>query len=303
MKYDVVIVGGGVAGSILAKQLTWAGKRVLVLEAGTNLAETWEGYDSYLQNFYTQWLKTDQAPYGLNPNARFPQGIPDNHGKPAPMDDYVVSAGAMGFPASYVRQLGGTSLHWTGTMLRMMPSDFKLATLYGQGRDWPIGYTELSPYYNRAEWEIGVAGSAAEQTFSGVEFDPGYDYPMQPIPASYMDQRMAGRLDGMSVEESGEEFVLKLVRLPQARNSTPNPGYQPAGALGRRAVSSRWQTGVRLRRLPGPDLAGPAPPSRPGRPHLVLRPPPRRRSLSDRLSPPVAMCPPRVVTCSPPCSL
>src|SRR5439155_5434490 len=43
-------------------------------------------------------------------------------------------------------------------------------------------------------------------------------------------------------------------------------------------------------------------PPRPGRPHLVLRPPPLSRSLHDRLSPPHAACPPRVVTCSPPWS-
>src|ERR1051326_1863045 len=240
MKYDVVIVGGGVAGSLLAKQLSWAGKHVLLLEAGLNLAGTWDGYDSYLQNFYTQWLKTDQAPYGFNPNARFPQSLTQNDGKPSTEDEYIVSKG-MTYPGSYVRQLGGTSLHWTGTMLRLMPNDFRMATLYGQGRDWPISYDDLNPYFNRAEWEIGVSGDVADQSIGGIHFDQGYQYPMQRIPVSYMDQRVGKVLDGMTVEECGQEFTLSVRSLPQARNSTPNDGYRPAGAVGRPDYGQRCE--------------------------------------------------------------
>src|SRR5439155_12959730 len=95
------------------------------------------------------------------------------------------------------------------------------------------------------------------------------------------------------------EVVLRLVA---GRPPPRRPAPTGASTLGGRTLPPGWQTGVRVRRLPGTDLAGPASPPRPGRPHLVLRPPPLSRSLHDRLSPPHAACPPRVVTCSPPWS-
>ena len=97
--------------------------------------------------------------------------------------------------------------------------------------------------------------------------------------------RLAHRRASPSWSGRRSEVVLRLVPgRPPARR--PAPTGSPA--LGCRTLPSRWQTRIRLRRLPGPNLAGPASPSRPGRPHLVLRAPPRRRSDLDRLSPPRA---------------
>ena len=70
------------------------------------------------------------------------------------------------------------------------------------------------------------------------------------------------------------------------RRSPTSPAGPPA--LGGRALPSRRQAGVRVRRLPGTDLAGPAPPPGPGRPHLVLRPPRHR----PRPPPPPGLRPP-----------
>src|SRR4051812_25855883 len=90
-----------------------------------------------------------------------------------------------------------------------------------------------------------------------------------------------------------------VLRLVPGRPPPRCPAPTGPPTLGGRTLPPGWQTGVRLRRLSGTDLAGPPSPPRPGRPHLVLRPPPRRRSVSDRLSPPRATSPPRVVNCSP----
>ena len=46
--YDAVIVGGGVAGAIVANQLSQAGQRVLMLEAGPAEDLTVRGYEEYL---------------------------------------------------------------------------------------------------------------------------------------------------------------------------------------------------------------------------------------------------------------
>ena len=55
--YDVVIVGAGIAGAILAKKLGEKGKRVLLLEAGMNTGSTWAGYNSYMDTFYNSLIK------------------------------------------------------------------------------------------------------------------------------------------------------------------------------------------------------------------------------------------------------
>ena len=67
------------------------------------------------------------------------------------------------FMSDYLRMLGGTSLHWQGTSLRLVPNDFRMQSVYGHGLDWPIGYDDLEPAYRRAEEEIGVSADVEDQ--------------------------------------------------------------------------------------------------------------------------------------------
>ena len=65
--------------------------------------------------------------------------------------------------------LGGGTRVWQGMAWRFMPEDFAMASTYGvpEGStlaDWPFGYDELAPYYERAEWEIGVSGEEGPLT-------------------------------------------------------------------------------------------------------------------------------------------
>jgi choline dehydrogenase-like flavoprotein len=57
---------------------------------------------------------------------------------------------------------GGGSNCWFGTTPRMTVEDFSLQSKYGQGRDWPISYADLEPYYCDAEDMIAVSGDSAE---------------------------------------------------------------------------------------------------------------------------------------------
>ena len=74
--YDAVIVGSGVSGSIMAKQLVGAGFRVLVLEAGLGRDFSQKGYQRYLENFYGTPYKDNNSPFPRNPNAEMPR-VPD----------------------------------------------------------------------------------------------------------------------------------------------------------------------------------------------------------------------------------
>ena len=52
VSHDVVVVGAGVAGALLAKRLTSSGLRVLVLEAGPATPWSFEGYTRHVETFY-----------------------------------------------------------------------------------------------------------------------------------------------------------------------------------------------------------------------------------------------------------
>jgi choline dehydrogenase-like flavoprotein len=68
-EHDVVIVGAGIVGSIIAHEAASAGLRVLILEAGTEDSLTYTGYQQQLRRYYDALFKTPEAPWAFNPNA------------------------------------------------------------------------------------------------------------------------------------------------------------------------------------------------------------------------------------------
>ncbi len=59
-----------------------------------------------------------------------------------------------------------------GTALRMLPKDFCTKKEYGLSVDWPISYSDLSRYYEMAEYEIGVSGDVSEHGEYGRRLFP-----------------------------------------------------------------------------------------------------------------------------------
>jgi choline dehydrogenase-like flavoprotein len=232
-EYDVVIVGAGISGALIAKQLGAAGKSVLILEAGL------DGQGSYgevLERFYLAQAKVPEAPYDPPIAVADADGIqrPSNPsdmavGRPStlmldernwqdPSQAYLDQQGRLAFASTYERGGGGTMRHWLGTSLRNVRNDFRVKTLYGVGEDWPIGYDDLEPWYGKAEAEIGVAAAVADQAYLGIEFAPGYQYPMPPIPNSMVDQAVAAGLARMAPVEG---IQLEVANTPAGRNSIP----------------------------------------------------------------------------------
>jgi choline dehydrogenase-like flavoprotein len=243
--YDVVIVGAGICGAILANELGRRGKRVLVLEAGGDAGMTPEGYQSYVERFYTSNLKVPNSPYPNSSNAPMPEHPPfgpvPTPPDPDPAKSYLFQTGPLPFGSDYQRTTGGTMLHWLGTSLRMLPEDFRLKSIHGQGVDWPLSYEDLMPDYAAAELEIGVSADVEDQKYMGLKFPPNYQYPMRKIPQSYLDRHVAKGLAGMKVPLEGREYALKVVSTPQGRNSIPNGNYQPVGAVGRPEMGLRCE--------------------------------------------------------------
>jgi choline dehydrogenase-like flavoprotein len=193
---DVIIVGAGIAGTLVGYRLAQAGAKVIILEAGP-----WVDRTEAVRTYQLNPIKTPDAPYPILDSAPFPTVL-------SLRDGYYVQDGPDTFGSTYVRRVGGTTWHWQGTALRFVPNDFQLKTLYGVGLDWPISYDDLEPWYLQAEQELGVAGDPTDD----LDSPRSGPYPLPPIPASYLDQQIdaAIRPHGLRVRVS-----------PQARNSVP----------------------------------------------------------------------------------
>jgi choline dehydrogenase-like flavoprotein len=113
--------------------------------------------------------------------------------------------------------VGGGTRVYGAQAWRFMPQDFRMASLYGVPTgsslaDWPITYDELAPYYQRAEWAIGVCGDAAVMSHL-----PAYDkpYPMPP---------MALNLQGTTMQRGLDALGWQKIRIPLLINSTAYNG-------------------------------------------------------------------------------
>jgi choline dehydrogenase-like flavoprotein len=228
--YDVVIVGAGVSGALIAKQLGLAGKKVLILESGAGLPSN---NNDFVQRFYQALAKVPEIPY--TPDLFVPPGSSNlanpsllNAARPSvltlgskswkdPNQSYMIQSGPLVFGSTYERIAGGTMRHWLGTSLRFVPNDFKMQSQYHQLVDWPIGYDDLEPWYGKAESEIGVSANVADQAYLGIKFPPGYKYPMKPIPASLVDNAVTKAVTGTSFQ--GTPLVVS--NTPAGRNSQP----------------------------------------------------------------------------------
>lgn len=161
---DVCIVGVGGLGGIMAKELATAGLKVVGFERGP--APKHEDY-----------APRDSIRFLIRPEQL--EWVRD---EPTTTRGKVGEKTRVQYRTSPLNVLGGALLHWTGQSSRYMPGDFKLFTneiesgnaeraeadLSGYDIiDWPLGYDDLEPYYERFEWEFGVSGVAGANPFAG----------------------------------------------------------------------------------------------------------------------------------------
>jgi choline dehydrogenase-like flavoprotein len=199
-EYDLIVIGSGVAGGIVASQVAKQNLKVLILEAGPRLDR-----GQLIETFRHSARKDSMAPYPKLSYA--PQADPV--GQP----DYLIYK-SHPYDTAYVRAVGGATLHWGGISWRFVTKDFKLQSHYGVGRDWPIDYADLEPYYQQAELEMGVAGASIK----GLDQPRSAPFPLPPVPFSYMDQQLDKKLS-----QAGFNYVPE----PAARNTRPYDSRPP----------------------------------------------------------------------------
>jgi choline dehydrogenase-like flavoprotein len=134
----VVVIGSGAGGGTLANELCQKGVKVVLLEAGKRESEATFVNDEWASFGQLAW--TDR---------RTTSGT------------WRVARDFPNLPAWTCKTVGGSTTHWAGASLRFQPHEFKAATTYGRlgGAnllDWPLGYDELAPFYDKAEDKLGV---------------------------------------------------------------------------------------------------------------------------------------------------
>jgi choline dehydrogenase-like flavoprotein len=168
VKTDVLVVGSGPAGSVVAARLAKAGRRVLLIEQG----------GAYPAAARRKIL--DQREQRLLPSIAvdFSDDLPADFKNPA-----VVSAPPNPWSYTSACGVGGSSLHWNAHTPRPTAEDLRVRTLYGHGRDWPISYDELEPWLLAAEREIGVSANPDNPYASARSGD----FPMPAHAPSYFE--------------------------------------------------------------------------------------------------------------------
>src|SRR3954452_22420771 len=135
---DIVVIGSGICGSLIAERLVKTGASVLILEAGPRVSR-----DQLVANFRNSPRKGDwMAPYPFSwwaPHPAFPPDPGSNTDQDKGFlarntgNGYLVQAGPYPYPAEYIRIVGGTTWHWAALAFRNLPNDFRIMSLYGVG--------------------------------------------------------------------------------------------------------------------------------------------------------------------------
>jgi choline dehydrogenase-like flavoprotein len=152
-KYDAIVVGSGACGGWAAMELTKAGMKVLMLEAGSHVDPAKEFHHTFLyqMDYRGQGKPGLLRRYGGSErNYRIMLDSQENPYTTSPETTYRWGRS---------RCLGGRTLHWARASDRMADYEFKAASRDGYGMDWAVTYADMKPYYDRVEGFIGVSAA------------------------------------------------------------------------------------------------------------------------------------------------
>ena len=193
----VVVVGSGAGGGTLSDVLSNNGIDVVCLEAGKRLELTDIVTNEAEMFGKITWLDERQGS-GIAPHP---------------------------FPVWNCKTVGGTTMHWTATSLRLAEHEFNAHSHYGDMEDttlvdWPVTLAELEPFYAAAEDRLGVTGT------NGIERLPGNN--------NYLVFEAGAKKCGYNEINTGNLAINSSPR--NGRGSCQQLGFCTSGC----AVAAKW---------------------------------------------------------------
>ncbi|MGA2197748.1 MAG: GMC family oxidoreductase [Bryobacteraceae bacterium] len=215
---NAVIVGAGAGGGVVAKELSTAGLSAVLLERG----KWYSAADCRKDDLYNQRTQALGAKFGPD-DERHPRVLVDDKGR----ETIVVSSD--GGYSNNAACVGGGTFSYGAQAWRYMEKDFRMRSTYGalEGstlEDWPLGYDDLEPFYEKAEWEMGVSGDDASNVFKAPRRK---SLPMPPLPQSREHQML---------QPAALRLGLHPFDIPMLRNTVPYNGR-------RSCMRCRWCVG------------------------------------------------------------
>ncbi len=155
---DVLVIGAGPSGAVVAQHMATNGFSVTCLEQSR-----WFN-NSEFPGDKVDWELLSQQQWHHEPNIR---GFDT---------DYPTATGDSDVHPVMIGGVGGSTLFYGGHWHRFLPSDFRMHSLDGIAEDWPISYKDLAPFYDKVDRAIGVAGVEGDPMY------PPFEVPMPPHP-------------------------------------------------------------------------------------------------------------------------
>jgi choline dehydrogenase-like flavoprotein len=215
---NAVIAGAGAGGGVVAKELAAAGFSVVLLERG----KWYSAADCRKDDLWNQRTQVLGAKFGPD-EERNPRVQVDEQGR-----ETVVTPVDGGY-SNNAACVGGGTFSYGAMAWRFMEKDFRMRSTYGAVGgstldDWPIGYDDLEPWYEKAEWEMGVSGDDSGNPFKAPRRKP---LPMPPLEPGREHQILL---------PAAKRLGLHPFHIPMLRNTVPYNGR-------RSCMRCRWCVG------------------------------------------------------------
>jgi gluconate 2-dehydrogenase alpha chain len=159
---DVVLVGFGLTGGIIAKELSGRGLKIVALERGVKRETNPDFAVPQIRDELRYAQRTDLMMNTARDTITFRHRITDTALPMRRLGAFLPGEG-----------VGGAAVHWNGVSWRWLPNkDQRACTFYEQHfgksfipadmplQDWGITYDELEPYYEKFEYAFAVSGKA-----------------------------------------------------------------------------------------------------------------------------------------------